>query len=796
MSKPISIALTGNPNSGKTTLFNRLTGSNQHIGNWPGVTVEKKEGRLKGYDDVTVVDLPGVYSLSPYTLEERITRKFLMDERPDVILNIIDGSALERSLYLTTQLAELGIPMVLAVNMADVMEKTGDVIDQEALGKALGSTVCQISALDGTGVKEVAETAVKTANSVYTKPRHFYGGSIEHALAHIEDIALKHEEPERQRYLALRLLERDEDITNKLNLSGTVQAQVEKEIVELETQLDDDSESIIANERYVFITHALKKIYKQRRPAGLTTSDKIDKVVTNRILGLPIFAIIMFLVYYLSISTVGGWATDWTNDGLFGDGFFLGKGNEAYEAAVGEFDVAESSIEAFELAADEAGIDPEDASDITVDVDLFDDEGEFEETILVDRDAYLAALTVEEPDPNAFGKWVRGVPVVVDEVLTKWNTADWLQDLVVNGIIAGVGAVLGFVPQMLVLFLCLAILEACGYMARVAFVMDRVFRKFGLSGKSFIPMLIGTGCSVPGIMATRTIENVRDRRLTIITTPFIPCSAKLPIIALIAGALFGKSAWVGASAYFVGVAAIIISGIMLKKLSMFAGDPAPFVMELPAYRLPRFIDVMRSMWERGWSFIRKAGTVILLSTIVIWFLSSYGFADGSFGAVEMNDSVLAILGRSIAWIFAPLGFGTWQATVSTVTGLIAKENVVSTFGVLFGSAEEVAENGWQIWQNVREIFTPLAAYAYLVFNLLCAPCFAAIGATKREMNSGKWTVFSFVYQTIFAYAVSLIIFQFGSLIIGQGNTIGVIAAAIVTVTIVWLLVRPAKKTLA
>lgn len=709
----IRIALAGNPNSGKTTLFNALTGSNQFVGNWPGVTVEKKEGRLKGNKDVIITDLPGIYSLSPYSLEEVVARKYLLEERPDAILNIIDGTNLERNLYLTTQLTELGIPVVVAVNMMDVVAKNGDKIDTEALGRALGCKVFAISALKGSGIAEAAQAAAAAAKSRNTTPDHSFSAEVERALSAI-CAKLPENLPEGQkRFYSIKLFERDDKIAEKL----TQDISIESIIKTVEESMDDDSESIIANERYTYISTILKDCCQRKNKGGIKASDKIDRVVTNRWFALPIFAAVMFLVYYVSVTTVGTYATDWVNDGVFGEGW--------------EF----------------------------------------------------------------FGIWVPSIPTLVSGFLESIHCAGWLQSLVVDGIVGGVGAVLGFVPQILVLFLFLAFLEACGYMARIAFIMDRIFRKFGLSGKSFIPMLIGTGCGVPGVMASRTIENDRDRKMTIMTTTFIPCGAKLPIIALIAGALFGGAAWVAPSAYFVGIAAIIVSGIILKKTRMFAGDPAPFVMELPAYHIPTVTNVLRSMWERGWSFIKKAGTIILLSTIVIWFLSNFGFADGSFGMVEdVSDGLLADIGSVIAALFAPLGWGNWQAAVAAVTGLVAKENVVATFGQLYGFAE-VAEDGAEIWGALAGSFTPAAAYSFLVFNLLCAPCFAAIGAIKREMNNTKWTWFAIGYQTVFAYAVSFCIYQIGSVLTGAaGIGIGTAAAAIVVLVFLYLLFRPYKES--
>ena len=792
----IRIALAGNPNSGKTTLFNALTGSNQFVGNWPGVTVEKKEGKLKKHDDVVIMDLPGIYSLSPYTLEEVVARNYLINNRPDAILNIIDGTNLERNLYLTTQLTELGIPVVVAVNMMDVVKKNGDVIRIDELSRELGCRVVEISALKGTGVMEAAEEAVKAAAGTKTVPQHSFSGVVEHALAHIEEAAVHGLPAEQQRWYAIKIFERDEKVLEQLKLDQAVLDHIEEDIKAAEEELDDDAESIITNERYLYIASIIKGCYKKKRQGKLSVSDKIDRVVTNRWLALPIFAVVMFVVYFVSVTTVGTWATDWANDGVFGEGWHLfGIGSAAYEEAAEEYAAPGAMVEAFEAAAAEAGLDPAEAESLTTTAYLYDDEGNVEEELPVDFAAYTEAAALEEPDPADYGVWVPGIPVLIESGLDAINCADWLRGLILDGIVGGVGAVLGFVPQMLVLFIFLAFLESCGYMARIAFVMDRIFRKFGLSGKSFIPMLIGTGCGIPGIMASRTIENERDRRMTVMTTTFIPCGAKLPIIALIAGALFGGAWWVAPSAYFVGIAAIIISGIMLKKTRIFAGDPAPFVMELPAYHLPTVGNVLRSMWERAWSFIKKAGTVILLSAIVLWFLQGFGVENGRFGMVEdLNNSILAVIGNAIAWLFIPLGWGNWQSAVAAITGLIAKENVVGTFGVLFGGFDEVAENGWQIWANMREVFTGLSAYSFLVFNLLCAPCFAAMGAIKREMNSAKWTFFAIGYQCVFAYAVSLVIYQLGMLFTGQGNVIGAIAAFAIVALILFLLFRPYRES--
>ncbi len=792
----IKIALAGNPNSGKTTLFNALTGANQFVGNWPGVTVEKKEGKLKKHSDVVITDLPGIYSLSPYTLEEVVARNYLIQERPDAILNIIDGTNLERNLYLTTQLTELGIPVVIAINMMDVVKKNGDKININELSRELGCKVVEISALKGTGVMEAAEAAIQAAKETKTVPMHTFSGPVEHALAHIEEAAVHNMPAEQQRWFAIKVFERDEKVLEQLKLDSNTMNHIEDDIKAAEKELDDDAESIITNERYVYIASIIKGCYKKKKAGQLTVSDKIDKVVTNRWAALPIFVVVMFIVYFVSVTTVGTWATDWANDGVFGEGWHLfGIGSADYEAAAEEYVVPGAIVEAFESAADEAGIAPEDAADLTTTAYLYDDDGNVEEEIPVDYAAYEEAAAIEEPDPAAYGVWVPGIPVLAEKGLEAVHAADWVNGLVLDGIIGGVGAVLGFVPQMLVLFLFLAFLESCGYMARVAFVMDRIFRKFGLSGKSFIPMLIGSGCGVPGIMASRTIENDRDRKMTVMTTTFIPCGAKLPIIALIAGALFQDAWWVAPSAYFVGIIAIVISGIMLKKTKMFAGDPAPFVMELPAYHWPTVGNVLRSMWERGWSFIKKAGTIILLSAIILWFLQGFGVENGSFGMVsDLNNSILAVIGGFIAPIFAPLGWGHWQGAVASITGLIAKENVVGTFGVLFGGFDEVAENGWQIWANMREVFTPLSAYSFLIFNLLCAPCFAAMGAIKREMNSAKWTLFAIGYQCVFAYAMALVVYQLGMLFTGAGNVIGSIVAILIVAFIVYMLARPYKES--
>ena len=797
----IKIALAGNPNSGKTTLFNALTGSNQFVGNWPGVTVEKKEGKLKKHDDVTIMDLPGIYSLSPYTLEEVVARNYLITERPDAILNIIDGTNLERNLYLTTQLTELGIPVVIALNMMDVVTKSGDKINTEELSRQLGCKVVEISALKGDGVAEAAEAAIAAAGGEKTIPQHSFSGAVEHALAHIEECIVHDLPEEQQRWYAIKIFERDDKVLEQMNIPTEKLEHVEGDIKAAETELDDDSESIITNERYVWIASIMQSCLKKAKEGALTKSDKIDKVVTNRWLALPIFALVMFIVYYVSISTIGTMGTDWVNDNLFDEGYHLfGIGASAYDEAAEEYAPYASAIEAFEAAAEEQSIDIETASvnelaKIETSYDVVNEEtGEIEETVPVSYIDYQKALKIEEPDHADYGVWVPSIPDLVGGWLDALGCAEWLRGLIIDGIIGGVGAVLGFLPQMLVLFFFLAFLEGCGYMARVAFIMDRIFRKFGLSGKSFIPMLIGAGCGVPAVMASRTIENERDRRMTIMTTTFIPCGAKLPIIALIAGALFGGAPWVAPSAYFIGVAAIIVSGIMLKKTRMFAGDPAPFVMELPAYHMPTIGSIFRSMWERAWSFIKKAGTVILLSAIVLWFLQAFGFTSEGFGMVDdLNDSILANIGNTVAWIFNPLGWGDWKAAVATVTGLIAKENVVGTFGVLYGVGE-VAEDGAEIWGSMQQNFSAISGFSFLIFNLLCAPCFAAIGAIKREMNSAKWTWFAIGYQCGFAYAVSLIVYQIGSAIQGNINPIGLAAAVVLLAFFGFMLFRPYKES--
>ena len=782
----LRIALAGNPNSGKTTLFNALTGSNQFVGNWPGVTVEKKEGKLKGHDGVIITDLPGIYSLSPYTLEEVVARNYLIGTRPDAILNIIDGTNLERNLYLTTQLTELGIPVVLAVNMMDVVRKNGDKIDVAELSRQLGCPVVEVSALKGDGVKEAAETAIKAAKSGKTIPMHKFSGPVEHAIAHIEEAAVHTLPEEQQRWYAVKVFERDDKVLESLNIPADVKAHIEQDIEAAEKELDDDAESIITNERYVYIAEVIKACYKKKNAGALTSSDKIDKIVTNRWLGLPIFAVVMFLVYWIAMVAVGAPATDWANDGLFGDGWHLfGIGSAAYNEVAEQYGDASAIVDGYDAYVEENGAAPE--GEFTYEVEDEETLEITEETAtLKDYEKALATLDEigDEPDPADYGVWVPGIPVLIGNALEAAGAAEWLSGLILDGIVAGVGAVLGFVPQMLVLFLLLAFLEACGYMARIAFVLDRVFRKFGLSGKSFIPMLIGVGCGVPGVMASRTIENERDRRMTIMTTTFIPCGAKVPFIAMIAGAIFGGSPWVSTSAYFIGMAAIVISGIMLKKTKMFAGDPAPFVMELPAYHWPTLGNVLRSMWERGWSFIKKAGTIILLSTIFVWFTTYFGWVDGQFQMLsedQIDYSILAAIGGAICWIFAPLGWGNWQATVASITGLVAKENIVGTLGILYGAGEGT------VWQHIGAAFTPITGYSFLVFNLLCAPCFAAIGAIKREMNNAKWTWFAIGYQCVFAYAVALMINQFGALFTGSVNVIGLIFALLVLAFIIYML---------
>ena len=781
----ICIALAGNPNSGKTTLFNALTGSNQFVGNWPGVTVEKKEGKLKKHSDVKIMDLPGIYSLSPYTMEEVVARNYLIKERPDAILNIIDGTNLERNLYLTTQLVELGIPVVVAVNMMDVVKKNGDKINIEELSRHLGCKVMSISALKGDGVMDAAEEAIKAAKNGKTIPLHTFSGPVEHAIAHIEE-AVVHDMPEeQQRWYAIKIFERDDKVLEQMNIPKDKMEHIEHDIKAAEKELDDDSESIITNERYVYIADVIKSCYKKKNAGKLSTSDKIDKVVTNRWLGLPIFFGIIFLVYWVAMVAVGTPITDWVNDNLFGDGFHL-FGNDGGYAEVSEaYADASLIVDGYDVYVEENGTAP--TGDFTY-TTLDEETLEVTEEVATLEDYEEAKLTIEtigeEPDPADYGIWVPGIPALVEQGLDNAGAAEWLKSLILDGIIAGVGAVIGFLPQMLLLFLMLAFLEGCGYMARIAFVLDRIFRRFGLSGKSFIPMLVGVGCGVPGIMASRTIENERDRRMTVMTTTFIPCGAKLPFIGMVAGAIFGGSPWIATSAYFIGMAAIVISGIMLKKTKMFAGDPAPFVMELPAYHWPTPGNVLRSMWERGWSFIKKAGTVILLSTIAIWFLSRFGFTDTGFRMLdpeELDLSILAGIGHAISWIFAPLGWGNWQATVASITGLVAKENIVGTMGILYGSS------GMTAWQSLSLAFTGITGFSFLVFNLLCAPCFAAIGAIKREMNSAKWTWFAILYQCGFAYVIALMITQFGNAFTGNVNVIGLLFAIAALFVIIYML---------
>ncbi len=788
----LRIALAGNPNCGKTTLFNALTGSNQFVGNWPGVTVEKKEGKLKKHSDVTITDLPGIYSLSPYTLEEVVARNYLIGERPDAILNIIDGTNLERNLYLTTQLTELGIPVVAAINMMDIVRKNGDRIDTQELSRALGCKVVEISALKGDGIMDAAEAAIDAAKNGKTVPMHTFSGPVEHTIAHIEEAAVHDLPEEQQRWYAIKIFERDDKVLEQLNLKEELLKHIEADIAAAEEELDDDAESIITGERYIYIGELIKRCYRKKSTGKLSNSDKIDRIVTNRWLGLPIFAVIMFLVYYISMVTIGTAATDWANDGLFGDGWhLLGIGSAAYGEAAGEYGDAALIVDAYDAYVEENGSEP--TGDFTVEI-------EDEETLAISEETasledYQAALATverygEEPDPADYGVWVPGIPVLIGNLLEKANGAEWLNGLILDGIVAGVGAVLGFVPQMLVLFLLLAFLEACGYMARIAFVLDRVFRKFGLSGKSFIPMLIGTGCGVPGVMASRTIENQRDRRMTIMTTTFIPCGAKVPFIAMIAGAIFGGSAWVATSAYFIGMAAIILSGIMLKKTRMFSGEPAPFVMELPAYHLPTVGNVLRSMWERGWSFIKKAGTIILLSTILVWFTTYFGWVDGAFRMLseeEIDCSILASIGGVIAWIFKPLGWGNWQAAVASITGLVAKENIVGTMGILYAGGDGT------VYQNLAAAFTGVTAYSFLVFNLLCAPCFAAIGAIKREMNNARSTWFAIGYQCGFAYVIALMINQFGNAFTGKLSIPGLIVALVLLAGMIYMLFKPYKE---
>ncbi len=848
------VALAGNPNSGKTTLFNALTGSNQYVGNWPGVTVEKKGGKLKADKSIEITDLPGIYSLSPYTLEEVVARNFLIQEKPDAILNIVDGSNLERNLYLTTQLLEMGVPVVVAVNMMDVVRKRGDEIHADQLAKELGCNVVEISALKNEGIDEVVN-CLKTIGSAAAPTPITFSAVVEEAISTIEGRLPSSVPTNLKRFYAIKLLEKDSKIAAALEGAPDVSDVVAK----VEKESDDDTESVIINDRYSYISTIIDHCRSKNMASQLTTSDKIDRVVTNRILALPIFVVVMFLVYYISVSTVGSVATDWANDGVFGDGWYLGSGQEQFDEVSEEFESAQESVDAFEAAAEEEDLDPAsetfiedaEAAGLTATYESYDDETGENETVEVDVDAYQEALDVlapyqgdqnaiaafeaaaieegldpesedfadeaadagiiatyvdengetqevdadtyaeevegSEPDPMEYGMWVPGIPVLVEQGLDSIGCADWLKALILDGIVAGVGAVLGFVPQMLVLFLLLAFLESCGYMARIAFILDRVFRRFGLSGKSFVPILIGTGCGVPGIMSSRTIENQNDRRMTVMTTTFIPCGAKLPIIALFAGAVFGGEWWVAPSTYFMGIVAILCSGVILKKTRFFAGDPAPFVMELPAYHLPTIGAVLRSMWERAWSFIKKAGTIILVACILIWFISSYGFVDGVFQAVEdQNDSILAIIGGAICWIFAPQGFGDWQAASATITGLIAKENVVSTFGILYDG-----DAGW--YANVQAAFTYASGYAFLAFNLLCAPCFAAMGAIKREMNNTKWFFAAIGYQCGIAWVVSLWIYQFAGLAVGEVSFNVFTVLAIATfIAFLWLLFRPNK----
>ncbi|MBF1072492.1 MAG: ferrous iron transport protein B [Solobacterium sp.] len=807
----LKIALAGNPNSGKTTLFNALTGSNQYVGNWPGVTVEKKEGKLKKHPDVIIEDLPGIYSLSPYTLEEVVSRNYLIGEHPDAILNIVDGTNLERNLYLTTQLLEIGVPVVVAVNMMDLVKKADDKININALSEKLGCKIVEISALKETGIMEAAEAAIAAAEAKSATSIHKYEDKIETALSKITDAVLTDVPADQKRWYAIKVFERDEKVLARLNLNESKMAEVEAIVSAVEKDLDDDAESIITNARYTFITETLNGIYTKQNAGKLSVSDKIDNIVTNRWLGLPIFAVVMFIVYFVSIQTFGTGATDWVNDGLFGDGWFwFGLGRAEFDEDSGAYKADQEANQAFIDEAIEKGyisssendegeteitvLKPEQLENLVVSADIHNDEGDVEETREVTYSDYEIYSAEEEPEAATYGPWQDGLPTVIGNFLKSIEVADWLQSLILNGIVAGVGSVLGFLPQMLVLFFFLAFLEGCGYMARIAFVMDRVFRKFGLSGKSFIPMLIGTGCGVPGVMASRTIENERDRRMTVMTTTFIPCSAKLPVIALIAGAFFQKSGLVATSTYFLGITAIVISGITLKKTKMFAGDPAPFVMELPAYHWPTPSNILHSMWERGSSFVKKAGTIILLATVLVWFMQSYGFTENGFGAVEQSESMLAAIGNAIKFIFIPLGWGDWRAAVAAITGLVAKENVVGTMGILYG-AGEVAENGWQIFTSMANAFNnnPIAGYSFLAFNLLCAPCFAAIGAIRREMNNGKWTWFAIAYQCSLAYVIALIIYQVGSAVTGNIHPIGLVVAIVLIAAIIWGLVRPGYK---
>lgn len=792
-----TIALVGNPNCGKTTLFNKLTGSNQYVGNWPGVTVEKKGGKLKGHTDITITDLPGIYSLSPYTLEEVIARNYIVEEKPDAIINIIDGTNIERNLYLTTQVLELGIPVLIAVNMGDLIEKNGDKIDYKKLSEQLGCEVVSISAMKGTGVEELVEKAVQTASAGQAPAAsHKFEDDVEAAIATIEGELPSTVDNTFKRYFAVKMFERDEKAAEQLgeNVDASqIMSKFEKTIADIEKKYDDDSESVIANGRYEYIATIIKSCYVRNPKNVMTTTDKIDRIVTNRWLALPIFVAVMFFVYFISISTVGSIATDWANDGVFGDGWFLAGGGEVYEELAGVYEESQSAIDAYVTAAQEKGLDPEadnfiekaKAANLTAEYDSYDDETGENERVVVDADTYEAALTVQEVDPADYGIWVPGIPTLVENGLTSIQADDWVSDLVVNGIIAGVGAVLGFVPQMIVLFLLLSFLEYCGYMSRVAFILDRIFSKFGLSGKSFIPILIGTGCGVPGILASRTIENQNDRRMTVMTTTFIPCGAKMPIIALFAAAVFGGAWWVAPSAYFLGIAVIICSGIILKKTRFFAGEATPFVMELPAYHWPTLSAILRSTWERVWSFIKKAGTIILAATIVVWFISKYGFGPDGFGpVVDQNDSLLAAFGNALCWIFAPLGWGSWEPTSATITGLIAKENVVGTFGILYAG-----DAGW--YASLQAAFAPLACYSLLAFNLLCAPCFAAMGTIKREMNNRKWFWAAIGWECGVAYVVALWIYQIGGVITGEtAFGIWTVIAIALAVGFLYMLFRP------
>ena len=831
----MKIALAGNPNSGKTTMFNALTGANQYVGNWPGVTVEKVEGKVRGRDGVTVTDLPGIYSLSPYTPEEVVSRTYLLSDEPSAVLNIVDASNIERNLYLTTQLMELGKPVVIALNMIDVVNKKGDKINVEKLSSLLGCKVVETSALKGKGIDKACEKACLEAekgNSFAVRP--CFSADVEEVVSAVSELLPSEIKPVLRRWYAIKLLERDSAVLKSLSLHEQAALKIESIAAELEKKRDDDTESIITNERYNYISKIVSECVVKKSGGQVSLTDRIDRVVTNRFLALPIFAVVMWLVYFVSVTTVGTVFTDWANDGLFGDGwhlFTIGAGS--YEEAAGEYSDASAVLDAFVTYADSTGTDtsavleaPEAGEDETSseeDVVLreealvsfaaqFDDDLEVsyqvtdEETLdetcetatgsdLKTAVSILSSYGLSEPDPADYGIWVPGIPVVIENGLDVIGCADWLKTLILDGIVAGVGAVLGFVPQMLILFFFLAWLESCGYMSRIAFILDRVFRRFGLSGKSFIPVLVGTGCGVPGIMASRTIENQNDRRMTIMTTTFIPCGAKVPFIAMIAGAIFGGAGWVAPSAYFLGIGAILVSGIMLKKTKLFAGDPAPFIMELPSYHLPTVGNVLHSMWERGWSFIKKAGTIILLATILVWFLSYFGWTDGSFGMLEedqMDSSILALIGNAIAWIFVPLGFGNWQATVASITGLIAKENIVGTLGILYNSDTAT------VYQNMGTAFTGITGFAFLAFNLLCAPCFAAIGAIKREMNDTKWFWRAIVYQCGFAYVVALIVNQLGMVITGTFvlnplNVISLVFAVAFLVLIVYMVVRPAKK---